>query len=93
MIHAIKHVKELGAKEVRTAVLHIKPTCKINVDYCMHRVENWLIYPWEFRESIIAIVKKFKSENPNLDEHEIRDKLVFEVGFEPTVADYFMQRL
>jgi hypothetical protein len=93
LIHAIKHVKELGAREVRTAVLHIKPTCKLEIDYWMHEVDAWTVYPWEHRESIISIVKRFKAEDPNLNEHEIRDKLVFEVGFEPTVADYFMQRL
>jgi hypoxanthine phosphoribosyltransferase len=93
LIQAIKHVKELGAKEVRTAVLHVKPSCKIEVDYWMHQVNAWTVYPWEHRESIIAIVRKFKTENPELKQHEIRDKLVFEVGFEPTVVDYFMQKL
>jgi hypoxanthine phosphoribosyltransferase len=93
LTEAIKHVEELGAKEVRTAILHMKPSCKIQIDYWVHQVNAWTIYPWEHRESIIAIVKKFKSEDPNLDEREIRDKLVFEVGFEPTIADYFMQRL
>jgi hypoxanthine phosphoribosyltransferase len=93
LIHAIKHVKDLGAKDVRCAVLHIKPTCKVDIDYWMRRVNAWTVYPWENRESIILLVKKFKSEDPDLKPHEIRDKLVFEVGFEPTVADYFMQRL
>lgn len=93
LIHAIRHVRELGAKEVRSAVLHVKPTCKVDIDYWMHRVDAWTVYPWEHRESIIALVKKFRSEDPKLKSHEIRDKLVFEVGFEPTVTDYFMQRL
>ena len=93
LLHAINHVKELGAKEVRSAVLHIKPSCEVNIEYWMRRVDAWTIYPWEFRESIILLVKKFKSENPDLGDDEIRDKLVFEVGFEPTVADYFMKRL
>jgi hypothetical protein len=51
------------------------------------------VYPWENRASIIDLVKLFKSEDESLSKKQIRDKLVFEVGFEPTVADYFIKRL
>jgi uncharacterized protein YihD (DUF1040 family) len=59
----------------------------------MQLVDSWTVYPWENRESIIALVKKFHTDHPELDMRQIRDKLVFEVGFEPPVADYFMERL
>ncbi|MHA3965152.1 MAG: phosphoribosyltransferase [Candidatus Thorarchaeota archaeon SMTZ1-45] len=91
--HAIDHVKALGAKGVRSAVLHYKPTSIVKPDYFMVETTSWTVYPWENRESIIALVKVFKSENPSLSMKDIRDKLVFEVGFEPTVADYFIKRL
>lgn len=91
--HAIKHVKALGAAVVRSAVLHYKPTSIIKPDYFMVETSSWTVYPWENRESIIALVKIFKSENDSLTMKEIRDKLVFDVGFEPTVADYFISRL
>jgi len=51
------------------------------------------VYPWDMRESIIALVKVFKKEDPSMDLKQIRSRLVFEVGFEPTVADYFIKRL
>jgi len=91
--HAIEHVKALGAASVRSAVLHYKPTSIVKPDYFMVETKNWTVYPWENRESIIALVKIFKDEDESLTMKEIRDKLVFEVGFEPTVADYFMKRL
>ncbi len=91
--HAIDHVKALGAAVVRSAVLHYKPTSTIKPDYFMVETSSWTVYPWENRESIIALVKIFKSENDSLTMKEIRDKLVFDVGFEPTVADYFISRL
>lgn len=93
LYYAIEHVKSLGAGEVKTAVLHWKPWSRIKPDYYMVQTESWTVYPWELRESIIAIVKAFKKENPALDMAEIRRKLVFDVGFEPTVADYFIKRL
>jgi hypoxanthine phosphoribosyltransferase len=93
MFHAIEHVTALGASDVKSAVLHFKPWSRVAPDYFMVKTESWTVYPWELRESIIALVKVFRNENPSLDVKEIRDKLVFEVGFEPTVVDYFIKRL
>jgi len=93
LYHAINHVKALGVEEQRSAVLHLKPTSRVIPDYSMVQTRSWVVYPWENRESIIALVKIFKKENPGLDLKDIRDRLVFEVGFEPTVADYFIKRL
>ncbi|MBD3407872.1 MAG: phosphoribosyltransferase [Candidatus Lokiarchaeota archaeon] len=91
--HAVKYIKDQGVGKVKTAVLHLKPTSKITPDFYCQVVDSWTVYPWENRESIISLVKIFKNEDPSLDMKQIRDKLVFEVGFDPTVADYFMKRL
>ena len=91
--HAIEHVKELGVKEVKSAVLHYKPTSIVKPDFYMVETTSWTVYPWENRASIIDLVKIFKAENKSLTMKQIRDKLVFEVGFEPTVTDYFIKRL
>ena len=93
LYHAIEHVQDLGAGEVKTAVLHWKPWSRVKPDFYMVQTERWTVYPWELRESIIALVKVFKKEDPSMDLKQIRNKLVFEVGFEPTVADYFIKRL
>lgn len=93
LLHAIEHAKTLGAKNTKSAVLHLKPTSCIVPDYYMVKTTCWTVYPWEHRESIISLVKMFKEEDPTLNMKDIRNKLVFEVGFEPTVADYFLKRL
>ncbi|MCF2137428.1 MAG: phosphoribosyltransferase [Candidatus Thorarchaeota archaeon] len=93
LFHAIKHVEELGVSNVRTAVLHLKPSSMIKPDYYMQEVTSWIVYPWEIRESIIAIVREFRREDPDLSLKQIRNRLVFKVGFDPTVADYFIKRL
>ena len=93
LVHAVKHVKKLGVVDVRSAVLHYKPTSIVKPDYYMVETTSWTVYPWENRASIIDLVRIFKEEDESLTMKDIRDKLVFEVGFEPTVADYFMKRL
>jgi hypothetical protein len=91
--HAIEHVENLGVEEVRSAVLHYKPTSIVVPDYYMVETTSWTVYPWENRASIISLVKIFREEDKSLTMKQIRDRLVFEVGFEPTVADYFIKRL
>jgi len=91
--HATEYIKSLGVAEVRTAVLHLKPTSVVRPDYYIQEVSAWIVYPWEIRESIIALVKEFRRQEPDLNMKQIRDKLVFEVGFDPTLADYFIKRL
>jgi hypoxanthine phosphoribosyltransferase len=91
--HAIEHVNALGAKKVCSAVLHYKPTSIVKPDFFMVETSSWTVYPWENRESIISLIQIFKKEDESLTMKDIRDKLVFEVGFEPTVADYFIKRL
>ncbi|TFG15552.1 phosphoribosyltransferase [Candidatus Thorarchaeota archaeon] len=93
LMHAIDYLEGLGAKEIKTAVLHLKTHSCVKPDFYMQIVDAWTVYPWELRESIIALVKKFKEEEPESDMKRIRDRLVFEVGFEPTVTDYFIKRL
>ncbi|MHA1950958.1 MAG: phosphoribosyltransferase [Candidatus Thorarchaeota archaeon] len=91
--HAIEHVRSLGVEDVRSAVLHYKPTSVVVPDYYMVETTSWTVYPWENRASIISLIKIFREENSSLSMKQIRDRLVFEVGFEPTVADYFIKRL
>ena len=91
--HATEYIKSLGVAEVRTAVLHLKPTSVVRPDYYIQEVSAWIVYPWEIRESIISLVKEFRRQEPDLNMKQIRDKLVFEVGFDPTLADYFIKRL
>ncbi len=93
LIQALGHVKEIGAKETRTAVLILKSTSKIIPDYWIQKIDKWIVYPWEHRESILSLVKKFQTDDPTLDMTQIREKLVFEVGFQPTTVDYFIKRL
>ena len=93
LAQALDHVEEIGAKETRTAVLILKSSSKIIPDFWVQKIDKWIVYPWEHRESILSLVKKFQTDDPQLTLDQIREKLVFEVGFQPTVVDYFIKRL
>ena len=58
LIEAVKYVKDKGAKEIRTATLHYKPTSKIKPDYYITETTAWIIYPWERFEAERELNKK-----------------------------------
>ena len=91
--HAIQYVKGLSPKSLVTAVPVLKPESIVIPDHWILKIDAWVVFPWEHRESIISLVKFFQSATPGISMEEIREKLVFEVGFDPSVTDYFIARL
>lgn len=48
-----RHLKEQGAKDVRTAVLHNKPNQSETgfvPDWYVEETDQWIVYPWELHE-------------------------------------------
>ncbi len=53
-------VKGLEPEDVRTAVLHVKPSSKHIPDYYASRLDewSWIIYPWTLHEVIFTLLYK-----------------------------------
>jgi len=51
LVEARKYIEKKGAKEIRTATLHYKPTSEIKPDYYIATTTDWIIYPWEVHEA------------------------------------------
>ena len=46
-----KHLLKKGAKNVKIATLHYKPTSTIKPDFYAKQTQEWLVYPWETNEN------------------------------------------
>jgi len=55
---AVGHLTSLGASEVRTAVLHVKPWCRVRPNYYARVYDCWIVYPW----SVAEVVRSLSSE-------------------------------
>ncbi|MBU1198976.1 MAG: phosphoribosyltransferase [Nanoarchaeota archaeon] len=44
------HLEDLGASEIKSVVMHLKPWAKIKPDYFVEETTNWPVYPWESAE-------------------------------------------
>ena len=66
-----RHVREKGAKEVKTAVIDFKHTSKFVPDYYAREMERWawIVYPWSLYEDVKDLIAK-------LDEKEEVEEIV-----------------
>jgi len=73
-----EYVEGMGAGEVRVATLHLKPWSVYRPDYYAEEVSEWIIYPWEVRESIQLLRQSFLKAG--VPEEELGARLM-EIGF------------
>ena len=48
--HALEAIRLYNPSEVRSATLYVKPWTKLMPDYYARVVEEWIVFPWEYRE-------------------------------------------
>jgi len=60
LVEIVKHVKEQNPKDVKVACLHIKPWTKFIPDFYVKKTNAWIVYPWEYFETIRSLKEKLK---------------------------------
>jgi hypoxanthine phosphoribosyltransferase len=78
LTYAKQHVLRLEPQEIKIATLHHKPWSNYEADYYAEIVDQWVIYPWEMRESILQISKELRSKG--LNDKTINERLR-KIGF------------
>ena len=68
------HLKEKGATEVKIATIYYKPWSVVIPDYYEKETRSWIIFPWERKETLRNIIKRYKKEEKSVE--EAKDKLV-----------------
>lgn len=85
-----EHIIEQGATEARTATVYYKPWSIIRPDYYEKETSNWVVFPWETKETIRKILKKCRETNTPVDK-EIA-KLV-RAGISAQLAKRFVKEI
>jgi hypothetical protein len=67
-----EHIIEQGAVEARTATAYCKPRNIVKPDYCSKETGDWIIFPWEVKETIRKITMECK-ENGKPVEEEVEE--------------------
>lgn len=78
------------AHEVRTLTIFYKPWSCIQPHYYLKETRAWIVFPWEFHETIKWIVQKKKRESKTL-EQVIND--LTKMGFDLSISERFTRDL
>ena len=73
-------------KAITTATLFYKPKSKIIPDFWGAKTETWIIFPFEIRECMRSIGKKWREQK--VDQQEIEDRFE-QMGFAKEMIKYF----
>jgi uncharacterized protein len=56
------HLQEQGAAETKTATLYFKPQSITKPDFYEKQTNNWVVFPWEIKETLRKITLKFEGK-------------------------------
>jgi len=79
------HLLSKGAREVRIATVYYKPWSIIVPDYYERETKKWIIFPWERKETVRNLMKKYS-------EKEVRRKLI-QSGMNPNLVERFINEI
>ncbi|MEN3037285.1 MAG: phosphoribosyltransferase [Candidatus Methanosuratincola petrocarbonis] len=74
LLLVVDHLSSMGASAIRVATLHVKPWSKIKPDYFVESTASWILYPWEYRETISNLLKEWGKDG--IDPAKARERLV-----------------
>ncbi|MFZ6034612.1 MAG: phosphoribosyltransferase [Patescibacteria group bacterium] len=63
----IDHLKKIRTKKIYTLAPIIKSHSKFIPDFWVEKIDAWVIFPYELRETYESFLKVFKSKNEALD--------------------------
>ena len=57
---AVRELRRMGLQEVRTSVVHLKPTSSVVPDYYVEKLNRWVwvFYPWSTAETLISLAHR-----------------------------------
>jgi len=84
------HLKEKGATEVKIVTIYYKPWSVVIPDYYEEETRSWIIFPWERKETIRNIIKRYKKEGKSVE--EAKDKLVSS-GLDSKLVERFVREI
>ncbi|MFX0097820.1 MAG: phosphoribosyltransferase [Candidatus Hodarchaeota archaeon] len=87
---AVEYLKEKATKEIKVACLHKKSWSIFTPDFYIADTDDWIIYPWEVKETLDKIVQRMKEEGKS--NQEIIEELN-KTGIDPPILSYFIEIL
>jgi hypoxanthine phosphoribosyltransferase len=87
LILAQRHLLDQGARALKVATIHYKPWSKFKPDFYFLETDDWIMYPWEIRETMDYLIKIWREETT--DPEQLKQRLA-STGISREVIDRFV---
>ncbi|MCD6457635.1 MAG: phosphoribosyltransferase [Thermoproteales archaeon] len=77
-------------KDVKIAVVYLKPWCQVKVDFFIKETDKWVVFPYERMETINYLLKKMKLKG--LEENEVLTAIA-NLGFDKFTIKKVLKQL
>jgi len=84
------HLLEEGATDVKIATIYYKPWSVLTPDYYKKETSLWVVFPWERKETIRNILKKYEQQKKPIEEAE---KQLVRSGLERKLVERFIREI
>ena len=84
------HLKEQGATDVKIATIYYKPWSVVTPDWYERKTGHWVIFPWERKETVRNVVKRFKSEGKTVEEAK---ETLIRHGLDRKLVERFLEEI
>lgn len=84
------HLKEQGATDIKIATIYYKPWSVLTPDWYERKTTRWIIFPWERKETVKNVVKRFKSEGKTVEEAK---KTLVRHGLDRKLVERFLAEI
>lgn len=85
LLFAKQYLEDQGAAMISTATVFYKPHSKIKPDYFAFQSNEWVIFPYELRETLAILLPKWESQG--CDRATACERFI-EMGFEAEMVAY-----
>jgi len=84
------HLLDKGATDVKIATIYYKPWSVLTPDYYIKKTSLWVIFPWERKETIRNILKKYEQQKKPIEEAK---KELVRSGLDRKLVERFIREI
>lgn len=85
-----EHVIEEGANEVKIATIYYKPWSIVRPDYYSKETSDWVVFPWEVKETVRKIIKKCTEQGKSAEDETAK---LSKAGIPPELVKRFLREI
>jgi hypoxanthine phosphoribosyltransferase len=85
-----QHIVEQGAKELKILTVYYKPWSTVKPDYYSKETSDWVVFPWEIKETIGKILRRSRERGQHI---EVEAKKLVEAGVPAQLVERFVKEV